>query len=89
MYTLRYHEHFFATSADSRIVTELKKACALNEGSYQPGLEVIKLEYSLRLKIKQIDWLLADMNLLKHTIYSPPPPTKVGRNSGFGMDKIR
>ena len=25
-----------------------------------PGLEVIKLEYSLRLKIKRNDWLLAD-----------------------------
>ena len=25
-----------------------------------PGLEVIKLEYSLRLKIKCNDWLLAD-----------------------------
>ena len=24
-----------------------------------PGLEVIKLEYSLRLKIKRYDWLLA------------------------------
>ena len=28
---------------------------------YTPGLEVIKLEYSLRLKIKRNDWLLADM----------------------------
>ena len=26
----------------------------------KPGLEVIKLEYSLRLKIKRNDWLLAD-----------------------------
>ena len=26
-----------------------------------PGLEVIKLEYSLRLKIKHNDWLIADM----------------------------
>ena len=25
-----------------------------------PGLEVIKFEYSLRLKIKRNDWLLAD-----------------------------
>ena len=25
-----------------------------------PGLEVIKLKYSLKLKIKRIDWLLAD-----------------------------
>ena len=25
-----------------------------------PGLEVVKLEYSLRLKKKRIDWLLAD-----------------------------
>ena len=25
-----------------------------------PGLEAIKLEYSLRLKIKRNDWLLAD-----------------------------
>ena len=29
--------------------------------SLSPGLEVIKLEYSLRLKIKRNDWLLADM----------------------------
>ena len=27
----------------------------------QAGIEAIKLEYSLRLKIKRIDWLLADM----------------------------
>ena len=27
---------------------------------YIPGLEVIKLEYKLRLKIKRKDWLLAD-----------------------------
>ena len=27
--------------------------------SIVPGLEVIKLEYSLRLKIKRNDWLLA------------------------------
>ena len=26
----------------------------------EPGLEVIKLEYKLRLKIKRNDWLLAD-----------------------------
>ena len=26
----------------------------------KPGLEVIKLEFILRLKIKRIDWLLAD-----------------------------
>ena len=26
----------------------------------QPGLEVIKLEFILRLKIKRSDWLLAD-----------------------------
>ena len=25
-----------------------------------PGLEVLKLEYGLRLKIKRNDWLLAD-----------------------------
>ena len=33
-------------------------------GSYsvRPGLKVIKLEYSLRLKIKRNDWLLADMS---------------------------
>ena len=28
--------------------------------SYSPGLEVIKVEYSLSLKIKHIDWLLVD-----------------------------
>ena len=28
--------------------------------SLNPGLEVIKLEYSLRLKIKRNEWLLAD-----------------------------
>ena len=27
---------------------------------WQPGPEVIKLEYSLKLKIKHTDWLLAD-----------------------------
>ena len=32
--------------------------CALN-----PGLEVLKLEYRLRLKLKGNDWLLADMCL--------------------------
>ena len=26
-----------------------------------PGLEVIKLEYSLKLKIERNDWLLADL----------------------------
>ena len=31
-----------------------------NSDSGGPGLEVIKLEYSLKLKIKHIDWLLAD-----------------------------
>ena len=30
------------------------------EKIYRPCLEVIKLEYSLRLKIKCNDWLLAD-----------------------------
>ena len=29
-------------------------------GVMKPGLKVIKLEYSLRLKIKDNDWLLAD-----------------------------
>ena len=28
--------------------------------TYKTGLEVIKLEYNLRLKIKRNDWLLAD-----------------------------
>ena len=28
-----------------------------------PGLEVIKLEYSLKLKIKRNDWLLGDIAL--------------------------
>ena len=27
---------------------------------FKPGLEVIKLEYSLKLKIKRNDWMLAD-----------------------------
>ena len=27
---------------------------------YTPGLEVLKPEFSLQLKIKRIDWLLAD-----------------------------
>ena len=30
-----------------------------------PGLEVIKLEYSLKLKIKRNDWLLADSKLMR------------------------
>ena len=29
------------------------------DSSAEPGLEVIKLEYSLKLKIKRNDWLLA------------------------------
>ena len=32
-----------------------------NANNGRSGLEVIKLEYSLRLKIKRNDWLLADM----------------------------
>ena len=32
----------------------------MNVNRYWPGLMVIKLEYSLRLKIKRNDWLLAD-----------------------------
>ena len=31
-----------------------------NYFAFGPGLEVIKLEYSLKLKIKRNDWLLAD-----------------------------
>ena len=37
--------------------------CALN-----PGLEVIKLEYRLRFKLKGNDWLLADMSVCKQPI---------------------
>ena len=32
-----------------------------NVVSLSPGLKFIKLEYSLKLKIKRNDWLLADM----------------------------
>ena len=32
-----------------------------SSGSFKQRLEVIKLEYSLELKIKHNDWLLADM----------------------------
>ena len=34
--------------------------CNLNFTSVWPGLEVIKLEFILRLKIKRNEWLLAD-----------------------------
>ena len=34
----------------------------LNKYAVIPGLEVIKLEYSLKLKIKRNDWLLADVS---------------------------
>ena len=30
---------------------------------YRPGLDVIKLEYSLKLKINRNDWLLADTHM--------------------------
>ena len=33
----------------------------LYSGNLQPGPEVIKLEFILKLKIKRTDWLLADM----------------------------
>ena len=36
------------------------KECDVTRTRIGPGLEVIKLEYKLRLKIKLIDWLLAD-----------------------------
>ena len=32
----------------------------IRDSGQQPGLEVIKLEFILRLKIKRNDWLLAD-----------------------------
>ena len=35
-----------------------------------PGLEVIKLEYSLKLKIKRNNWLLADKCPFMHPVYS-------------------
>ena len=34
--------------------------CLCQYGDLQPGLEVIKLEFILRLKIKRNDWLFAD-----------------------------
>ena len=33
-----------------------------------PGLEIITLEYSLRLKIKRNDWLFADMYKMDNSI---------------------
>ena len=33
-----------------------------------PGLEVIKIEYSLKLKIRRNDWLLADTCVCKQPI---------------------
>ena len=38
----------------------IQKSCRGLIPGLIPGLEVIKLEYSLRLKIKRNDWLLAD-----------------------------
>ena len=35
-----------------------------------PGLEVIKTEFILRLKIKRNDWLLVDMCILSLRLYS-------------------
>ena len=38
-----------------------RSRCPRNcSGNLRPGLEVIKLEYSLGLKIKRTDWLLVD-----------------------------
>ena len=34
--------------------------CILKVSNIEPGLEVIKLEFILKLKIKHNDWLLAD-----------------------------
>ena len=44
------------------VVVAAKRTLAAPEtGDQCPGLEVIKLELFLRLKIKRNDWLLADM----------------------------
>ena len=48
-----------------------KKICRLHASlvtNLRPGLEVIKLEYSLRLKIKRNDWLLVDTCVRKQPI---------------------
>ena len=41
-------------------VTESHEVVHMLSLSMTPGLEVIKLEYSLRLEIKRNDWLLVD-----------------------------
>ena len=51
-------------------VRKLRNRCYANgadcsEDVYQPGLEVIKLEFILRLKIKRNDWLLASSQSLR------------------------
>ena len=49
--------HVFPFCGSDTLQTDLPMVCPIFEKS---GLEVIKLEYKLRLKIKRDDWLLAD-----------------------------
>ena len=44
-----------------RFLIDIQQMATLARRIRPPGLEIIKLEYSLRLKIKRNDWLLADM----------------------------
>ena len=43
-----------------RNLLETETVVPLANSPYSPGLAVIKLEYSIRLKIKRNDWLHAD-----------------------------
>ena len=44
---------------DGLFYLSLELKCSADR-SVQPGLEIIKLENNLKLKIKRNDWLLAD-----------------------------
>ena len=46
--------------AQHLVAPDLGQTVCISFQQMTPCLEVIKLEYSLRLKIKRYDWLLAD-----------------------------
>ena len=64
----------------------------INHSPCKPDLEVIKLEYSLKLKIKHNDWLLADtcpqslrfiLSLRMNSSFINSRPGGVGLTPGF------
>ena len=50
-----------AKANTSDLNEELGQVCMSLSDRIRPGLEVIKLEFILKLKIKRNDWLLVDM----------------------------